>query len=114
MIYCCLVGFLLAQLFVEPIFLAHKEGKVIFKTIAFSSLSQQSGTRAWLFGFFLCAKKDDSMINLNSMNYSTWKCIMEDLFYCKDLYKSIRLKEKPSNTLDDDWDVEHRKVSLYE
>ena len=33
------------------------------------------------------------MIKLNSMNYSTWKPMMEDLLYCKDLYKSIRLKE---------------------
>ena len=39
--------------------------------------------------------------------------MMEDLFYCKDLYKLIRLKEKPSDTLDDDWDVEHRKTIAY-
>ena len=52
--------------------------------------------------FFLCAKMDDDMIKLNSMNYSTWKLMMEDLLYCKDLYELIRLKEKPSNTLDDD------------
>ena len=44
--------------------------------------------------FFLCDKMDDGMIKLNLMNYSTWKCMMEDLFYCKDLYKLIRLKEK--------------------
>ena len=31
--------------------------------------------------FFLCAKMDDGMIKLNSMNYSTWKRMMEDLFY---------------------------------
>ena len=53
------------------------------------------------------------MIKLNSMNYSTWKRMMEDLLYCKDLYKPIQLKEKPSDTLDDDWDVEHRKVIAY-
>ena len=63
--------------------------------------------------FFLCAKMDDGMIKLNSMNYSTWKCMMEDLLYCKDLYNPIRLKEKPSDTLDDDWDVEHRKAIAY-
>ena len=63
--------------------------------------------------FFLCAKMDDSMIKLNSMNYSTWKCMMEDLLYCKDLYKPIQLQEKPLNTLDDDWDVEHRKTIVY-
>ena len=60
--------------------------------------------------FLLCAKMDDGMIKLNSMNDSTWKRMMEDLFYCKYLYKLIRLKEKPSDTLDDDWDVEHRKA----
>ena len=53
------------------------------------------------------------MIKLNSMNYPTWKHMMEDLLYCKHLYKPIRLKEKPSNTIDDDWDVEHRKVIAY-
>ena len=65
------------------------------------------------FEFFLCSKMDDSILKLNSMNYSTWKRMMEDLIYCKDLYKLIRLKEKPSDTLDDDWDVEHRKVIAY-
>ena len=38
---------------------------------------------------------------------------MEDLIYCKDLYNPIRLKRNPSNTLDDDWDMEHRKVIAY-
>ena len=38
---------------------------------------------------------------------------MEDLLYCKDLYKPIRLKRNPSNTLDDDWDMEHRKTIAY-
>ena len=63
--------------------------------------------------FFLCAKMDNDMIKLNWMNYSTWKCMMEDLLYCKDLYKSVRLKVKPSDTLDDDRDVEHRQAIAY-
>ena len=63
--------------------------------------------------FFLCAKMDDGMIKLNSMNYSTWKRMMEDLLYCKNLYKPIRLKEKPSDILDDDQDMEHRKAIAY-
>ena len=63
--------------------------------------------------FFLCAKMDDDMIKLNSMNYSTWKHMMEDLLYFKYLYKPIRLKEKPSDAPDDDWDVEHRKAIAY-
>ena len=53
------------------------------------------------------------MIKWNSLNYSTLKRMMEGLLYCKDLNKSIRLKEKPSDTLDDDWDVEHRKAIAY-
>ena len=56
---------------------------------------------------------DDGMIKLNSMNYSTWNRMMEDFLYCKDLYKPIRLKEKPPDTLDDDWDVEPRKAITY-
>ena len=63
--------------------------------------------------FFFCAKMDDCMIKLNSMNYSTWKRMIEDFLYCNYLYKLIRLKEKPSDTLDDDWDIEHRKVIAY-
>ena len=63
--------------------------------------------------YFLCAKMDDDMIKLNSLNYSTWKCMMEDFLYCKDLYKPNRLKEKPYDTLDDDWDLEHRKAIAY-
>ena len=53
------------------------------------------------------------MIKLNSMNYLTWKHMMEDFLYCKDLYKPIRLKEKPYDALDEDWDIEHRKVIAY-
>ena len=100
---CCWIIF-----FVQPI-LTQKEGKVIFRIIVFGSLSQQIGIRNWKFGVFLCARMDDGMIKLNSLNYSTWKRMMEDFLYCKDLYKLIRLKEKPSDTLDEDWDVEHRK-----
>ena len=51
------------------------------------------------------------MIKLNSMNYSTWKRMMEYFLYCKYLYKPIRLKEKPLDTVDDD--LEHRKVVAY-
>ena len=106
------MALLLTFLFVEPI-LVHNDRKVIFRIIVFSSLFQQCGIRARLIGGFLCAKMDDGMIKLNLFNYSTWKCMMEDLLYCKDLYKLIRLKEKPSDTLDEDWDVEYRKVIVY-
>ena len=71
LIYCFLVSFvMLASLIVEPI-LAHKVGKVIFRIVAFGSVFQQSGIRAWLFGVFMCAKMDDDIIKLNSLNYST-------------------------------------------
>ena len=39
--------------------------------------------------------------------------MIENLLYCKDLYKPIRLKEKPYDMINDDWDVEHRKVIAY-
>ena len=39
--------------------------------------------------------------------------MMEDLLYYKDLYKPNRLKEKSSDTLDEDWDTEHGKVIAY-
>ena len=109
------VTLLFNYLFVEPI-LTHKKGNVIFRIIHLIVISQQSGIKAWLSGvffFFLCAKMDDGMIKLNLLNYSTWKLMMENLLYCKDLYKPVRLKEKPSNTLDEDWDVKHRKVIAY-
>ena len=50
------------------------------------------------------------MIKLNSLNCSAWKHMVEDFLY---LYKPIRLKEKPFDTLDDDWDIEHGKVITY-
>ena len=53
------------------------------------------------------------MIQLNWLDYSTWKHMMKDLLYFKDLYKHIRLKENPSNILDEDCDVKHRKVIAY-
>ena len=55
----------------------------------------------------------DGIIKLNSSNYSTWKHMMKDLLYCKDLYKPIRLKENPSYMDDENWDVQHRKVIVY-
>ena len=53
------------------------------------------------------------MMKLNSLNYSTRKRMMKDFLYCKDLYKPIRFKNKPFDTLDDDWDMEHRKFIAY-
>ena len=55
----------------------------------------------------------NDMIKLNSSNYSTWKHMMEDLVYCKYLYKPIRPKEKPSNMDDGNWDAQHRKAIAY-
>ena len=114
LIYCCLVSFIvLGILFVEPI-LAHKEVMsfldLLFLVVFTNKVVSELGCLGF---FFLCAKMDDDMIKLNSSNYSTWKRMMEDLLYCKDLYKHIQLKEKPSHTLDDDWDVEHRKAIAY-
>ena len=86
---------------------------MIFRFIVFGSFSQQSGIRVCLIKVFLCVKMDDAMIKLNLLNYFTWKHMMEDLLYCKHLYNLIRLKEKPFDTLDDDWDVEHRKAIAY-
>ena len=45
---------------------------------------------------------DDGIIKLNSLNYYTLKRMMEDLLYCKDLYKFIRLKDKPFDMFDED------------
>ena len=47
---CCSLNCLL------NLFLAHKDGNVIFRKIAFGSLSQQSDIKAWLFGVFLVCK----------------------------------------------------------
>ena len=70
--YYCLVGFImLASLIVKPI-LAHKDGKIIFRIIVFGSSIPTKWYPSlvdWSF-FFFCAKMDDSMIKLNSLNYS--------------------------------------------
>ena len=71
------------------------------------------GRLSFFFFFFFCVKMDDGVMKLNSLNYSTRKRMMKDFLYCKDLYKPIRLKNKPFDTLDDDWDMEHRKFIAY-
>ena len=38
---------------------------------------------------------------------------MEDLLYCKDLYKPIKVKDKPSTMDDEEWEVQHRKAIAY-
>ena len=38
---------------------------------------------------------------------------MEDLFYCKDLYKPIKVKDKPSTMDDKEWEIQHRKAIAY-
>lgn len=38
---------------------------------------------------------------------------MEDLLYCKDLYKPIKVKDKPSTMDDEKWEVQHRKAIAY-
>ena len=53
----------------------------------------------------------DGMVKLNSINYSIWKCMMEDLLYCKNLYKPIKLgSAKPADISEGDWEVMHRKT----
>ena len=58
-------------------------------------------------------EQSDDMIKLNSSNYSTWKRLMEDLLYCKDLYKPIKVKDKPSIMDDEEWEVQHKKAIAY-
>ena len=58
-------------------------------------------------------EETDGMIKLNLTNYPTWKQLMEDLLYCKDLYKPIKVSEKPSNIEKEEWEVQHRKCIAY-
>lgn len=53
------------------------------------------------FSYVIEMEQSDGMIKLNSSNYSTWRRLMEDLLYCKDLYKPIKVKDRPS-TMDDE------------
>ena len=93
---------LLAQLFVEPIFWHTKREMSFLEQLHLALFPNKVVLELGCFELFLCAKMDDGMIKLNSMKYATWKCMMEDLLYCKDLYKPIQLKEKPLDTFDDD------------
>ena len=38
--------------------------------------------------------------------------MIEDLLSCKDLYKPIKVKDKPS-TMEEEWEVQHRKAIAY-
>ena len=57
--------------------------------------------------------ESDGMMKLNLSNYLAWKQLMEDLLYCKDLYKPIKGSEKPSKLDDEEWEVQHRKAIAY-
>lgn len=50
------------------------------------------------------------MIKLTSSNYSMWKSRMEDILYCKDLYKPIEEENKPENKTEDAWKLDNRKA----
>ena len=52
--------------------------------------------------------ESDGVMKLNLSNYPAWKQLMEDLLYCKDLYKPIKGSEKPSKLDDEEWEVQHR------
>ena len=102
LIYCCLVGFVVGSI-VCCTYFWHTNRKMSFlEQLHLIVFPNKVVSELGCLEFFLCAKMDDGMIKLNSMNYSTSKRMMEDLLYCKDLYKPIRLKGKPSDTLDDD------------
>ena len=54
------------------------------------------------------------MIKLSSSNYSIWKSMMEDLFYCKDLYLLLGGDAaKPQDKSDADWEKLHKRTVGY-
>ena len=47
----------------------------------------------------------NAMVKLSASNYSIWKPMMEDVFYCKDLHDPIEDDSaKPSDMSDRDWE----------
>jgi hypothetical protein len=50
------------------------------------------------------------MIKLDSSNYSLWKPMMEDIFYCKDLYQRIVEQNLPTSVTEEEWRVLNRKA----
>ena len=65
------------------------------------------------FSYVIEMEQAGGMIKLNLSNYSTWRRLMEGLLYYKDLYKPIKVKDKPSTMDDEEWEVQHRKVIAY-
>ena len=52
----------------------------------------------------------ESMGKLNSLNYSIWKPIIEDLIYCRDLYDPIEgALAKPRDKTYKEWEKLNRK-----
>ena len=76
----------------------HKEGKEYSALTCFfpNKWYQSIGLFGASFSCVIEMEQSDGMIKLNSSNYSTWRRLMEDLLYCKDLYKPIKVKDKPS------------------
>ena len=52
------------------------------------------------------------MIKLDSSNYSLWKPMMEDILYCKNLYEPIVKDKIPTDVMEEEWRVLHRKDSV--
>ena len=74
----------------------HKEGKEYSASIGFFSNKWYQQLVGASFYCVIEMKQSDGMIKLNSSNYSTWMRLMEDLLYCKDLYKPIKVKDTHS------------------
>ena len=51
------------------------------------------------------------MIKLTPSNYSIWKRKMQDMLYCKDLFRPVLGKEKPEKMSDEDWEILHMKAA---
>ena len=51
------------------------------------------------------------MIKLTTSNYSIWKAKMEDILYCKELFKPIECRGyKSVTTTEDEWKKLNRKA----
>ncbi|CAF1824300.1 unnamed protein product [Brassica oleracea var. botrytis] len=53
---------------------------------------------------------EGDMFKLTTDNFSYWKPMMEDHFYCKDLHEPIIIKDKPEGKDDKAWEILNRKA----
>ena len=84
---------------------------LLYYSTGHSQSQQLVSERGSSLGGIMAESYSGPMIKLTTTNYSLWKCIMEDLLNCKDLYDPIEGDSAKSSDMSDvDWKKLKKKI----